>query len=450
MKPFSSPDHGLISRGMVLSCFSRRTDTSPKSRLTLANSFLFVKEMMKLQTASSSWKWLRFACILWAWQAIPTTLFAQYYGFTPTVVMSPGTTSDWGNAYSGAVMQVPTWSTTATVSPPVMNSWQYFQLGATLQNLSNGVLIRSVVPGGLAAINGLKAGDIVISAGGIQVGYVNGRTVDLVTEMSRRADVYGRISLAVLDSRLQQIRAYDFSLRPTGLMPGLTAGAIGGEVLLDGSVALASYGTLKVELQNATRPYLQIVGGSDTKSVYGRGPFLYNIRFDAQSVYSNDRFRLVATLFDGYQQVIGYGVQEIAAPTPGVQTTYNIRLTSRQTYAFGGQAGMVGYSQESNVFYPLFRQYIGREPTVLEAQAWASQLASGMVPSNEVKAELLASPAFYDRAGNQPDLFVQLMIETASGLPARPDQVQYWRSRLDATNGMRLAVAREYLATVSP
>ena len=143
-------------------------------------------------------------------------------------------------------------------------------------------------------------------------------------------------------------------------------------------------------------------------------------------------------------------MQEIAAPTPGVQTTYNIRLTSRQTYAFGGQAGMVGYSQESNVFYPLFRQYIGREPTVLEAQAWASQLASGMVPSNEVKAELLASPAFYDRAGNQPDLFVQLMIETASGLPARPDQVQYWRSRLDATNGMRLAVAREYLATVSP
>lgn len=429
---------------------SRGTDASPRPELTLANPFLLIQKTMQLQTPSSIWKWLRCAGVLWACQAMPTTLLAQYYGFTPTVVSSPSITSEWGNAYSGAVMQVPSWTTTPTVSPLVVNSWQYFQLGATLQNLPNGVLIRSVVPGGLAAINGLKAGDIVISAGGTQVGYVNGRTIDLVTEMSRRADVYGRISLAVLDSRLQQIRAYDFSLRPAGMTPGLAAGAIGGEVLLDGSVALAGYGTLKIELQNATRPYLQIAGGSDTKSVYGRGPFLYNIRFDPQSIYFNDRFRLVATLFDGYQQVIGYGVQEIAAPTPGVQTTYNIQLASRQTYAFGGQTGMVGYPQESNTFYPLFRQYIGREPTVLETQAWASQLASGMVPSNEVKAELLASPAFYDRAGNQPDLFVQRMIETASGLPARPDQVQYWRSRLDATNGMRLVVAREYLATISP
>lgn len=405
---------------------------------------------MELQNISSSWKWLRFACILWAWQSMSTTLLAQYYGFTPTAMTSSGYTSEWGNAYSGAVMQIPAWTPSATVSPPVVNSWQYFQMGATLQNLPNGVLIRSVAPGGTAAINGLKAGDIVISAGGTQVGYVNGRTVDLVTEMSRRADVYGRISLAVLDSRLQQIRAYDFSLRPTGMIPGLAAGAIGGEVLLDGGVALSSYGTLKVELQNATRPYMQIAGGGDTKSVFGRGPFLYNIRFDSQSVYATDRYRLVATLFDGFQQVIGYGVQEIAAPTPGVQTTYNIRLMSRQTYAVGGQTGWFGYPQESNAFYPLFRQYIGREPTVLEAQAWASQLASGMVPSNEVKAELLASPAFYDRAGNQPDFLVQRMIETVSGLPAQPDQVQYWRSRLDATNGMRLVVAREYLATVSP
>ena len=70
--------------------------------------------------------------------------------------------------------------------------------------------------------------------------------------------------------------------------------------------------------------------------------------------------------------------------------------------------------------------------------------------SSEVKAELLASPAFYDRAGNVPDLFVQRMIETVSGQPARIDQIQYWRSRLDSYGGMRLAVAREYLRTFSP
>ncbi len=377
---------------------------------------------------------------------LPSQSVQAQYGFTPNVYMTPGYASEWGNIYSGAVMQMPQWNNSVVIGQPITTGWQTFQLGAYIQNVPNGVLIRQVIPGGLAAMNGLKGGDTVISAGGTQVGYVYGRTVDLVTEMSRRADVYGRVNLVVLDAFTRQMRSYDFAIRSQTAV----GSSIVGQVVLDSNIFLSSYGTLKVELQNVTRPYIQIAGGVDNKQVYGRGPYQFAIRFDPQFIYPTDRYRLVATLYDGFQQVLASTAQDIAAPVAGVQTTYNLRLQSMPAYGIAGGSVVGYYPPDMNMFYSLFRQYIGREPTISESQAWASQLASGTVSSSEVKAELLASPAFYDRAGNVPDLFVQRMIETVSGQSARFDQIQYWRARLDSYGGMRLAVAREYLRTVSP
>jgi hypothetical protein len=367
-------------------------------------------------------------------------------GFTPTVYMTPVYGSEWGNTYSGAVMQVPQWGTSAIIGQPVSTSWQNFQLGAYIQNMPNGVLISQVMPGSLAEVNGLKAGDIVVSVGGSQVGYVNGRTVDLVYEMSLRADGYGRVPIMVLDSLTRQIRSYVFSI---GQQP-ITASSVVGQVVLDSGVFLSSYGTLKVELQNATRPFMQVAGGTDNRQVFGRGPYQYSIRFDPQFIYPTDRYRLVATLYDSLQQVIGYTAQDILAPTAGAQTTYNLRLQNRQAFAPGGVNVVGYYPPDMSTLTQLFRQFIGRDPSISEAQAWSSQLATRTMSLNEVKAELIASPAFYDRAGNNPDLFIQRMIESVTGQPGRYDQIQFWRSRLDSYGGMRLAVAREYIATISP
>jgi hypothetical protein len=215
---------------------------------------------------------------------------------------------------------------------------------------------------------------------------------------------------------------------------------------MDSGVFLTNYGTLKVELQNVTRPYIQIAGGTDSKQVYGRGPYQYAVRFDPQFIYPGDRYRLVATLYDGFQQALASVAQDIATPVAGVQTAYNLRLQSSYPSIGGGVVGY--YPPNMTMFYQVFREFIGREPTISESQAWATQLAAGTVTNAEVKAELLASPAFYDRAGNVPDFFIQRMIETASRQPARVDQIQYWRGRLDSYGGMRLAVAREYLATI--
>jgi len=113
-------------------------------------------------------------------------------------------------------MQLPQWTSGPSVIQPIAPTWQTWQLGAYLVNTANGVLIQQVVPGGIAANSGLKAGDVVVSVAGYQVGYVNGRAVDLVYEISRRVDAYGRVRLVVFDAFTRQLNRYDNDQRNEG------------------------------------------------------------------------------------------------------------------------------------------------------------------------------------------------------------------------------------------
>jgi uncharacterized lipoprotein YbaY len=373
------------------------------------------------------------------------SLRAQYGFGTSYAPMAGYYGNEWGNYYSGSLLQVPQWIGGTGMIQPVAATSQNWQLGAYLMNTANGVMIQQVVPGGLAALSGLKAGDIVVSVAGVQVGYLNGRTVDLVQEMTRRADMYGRVRLVVLDSISRQLNNVDVVIAQQPQF----ASSIVGEVSFDRGVYLSTYGTLKVELQNASRPFMQVAGGSDYKQTYGNGPFLYSIRYNPQYIIPTDRYRLVATLYDTNRMVIAYAAQDIAAPIPGTQSAYNLRLQAPSLYGTGGVNTVAYYPPDMSAMSQIFRQYLGREASLSESQAWSSQLASGALSMSEMKAELLASPAFYDRAGNNPDLFIQRMIETVTGQPARFDQIQNWRVRLSAYGGMRLPVAREFLTSVS-
>jgi hypothetical protein len=103
------------------------------------------------------------------------------------------------------------------------------------------------------------------------------------------------------------------------------------------------------------------------------------------------------------------------------------------------------YYPNQNSVTEVFQQLLGRAPSVSEAQVWAQQLASGSITLSEMRAQVLASPAFYDRAGNNPDLFIQQMIVAITRQPAPVQQVQSWRSRLDFFAGNRLMLSREFL-----
>lgn len=367
------------------------------------------------------------------------------YGFSPAYAATSGYGSEWGNYYSGSIMQLPQWGGVPSVTQPISSSWRNWQLGAYLLNTTNGVVIQQVVPGGLAEASGLKAGDVVVSVAGFQVGYINGRTVDLVYEINRRVDIYGRVPLVVLDSFTRQLKNLNLVIAQSPQ----TVSSIVGEVSFDRGVFIPSYGALKVELQNVSRPFMQVGGGSDYRQTYGNGPFAYSIRYDPQYITPTDRYRLVATLYDANRMVVGYAAQDISAPLPGTQLAYNLHLQSPTLYGSGTVNTVTYAPPDMTILYQTFRQYMGRDPSLSEAQAWSSQLARGTITVSEMKAEILASVGFYDRSGNNPDLFIQHMIEVVTGQQARFDQIQAWQVRMGYYGGMRLPIAREFLTSVS-
>lgn len=380
------------------------------------------------------------ACFLWN----ATKAHAQY-GFLPTPTFGNGYGNAWGNYYSSNAIQVPYWNsgwnTTPTYSYPWNNNWQGWQLGAVIQNTPSGVLVQQVAPGGVADRSGLKPGDVIVSVAGTQVGYTNGRVVDLIYEINRRVNANGSVRLTVLDSAIRQLRTIDLNIsqRPN------TSGIVSGRVFVDFNNMAYGNNTIKVELLNTSRPYLNASGGNTYVQAYGSGPFPFSIYTNPSYLNPSDRYRLVATLYDVNRQVVAYSTLDIGAPIAGNTANYDLRLQPAQASVPNYAASYGYYYPSQNVVYDAFRQYLNRDPSASEAQAWQQQLAYGSSNTTEMKAEIIASPAFYDRVGNNPDQFIKLMIESTTRAAASLERVQYWRSRLDAFGGDRLNVAREYI-----
>lgn len=386
-------------------------------------------------------KWFKAIVAILPFISQVTTLHAQF-GFVPNPSFDSGYGNAWGNYYTGTMVQLPAWGgTTANYYRPEGYSWQGWQLGAIVQNTPSGVLVQQVMPGSVAQRSGLKEGDIIVSVGGAQVGYSNGRVVDLIYEINRRVNANGQVRLTVLESTSRQLRTYTLNLaqRPT------SGFSVSGRLYIDNAVLGYGNNTIKVELLNVTRPYLTASGGSTYVQAYGMGPFPFSLTSNSTYFNGSDRFRIVATLYDVNRQVAAYATLDIGAPALGSTVNYDLRLQSSSPTGSPIFNNSYGYFYpDQNIVYQIFRQYLSRDPSASEAQAWQQQLANGSTTQAELRADVIASPAFYDRVGNNPDQFIKLMIESTTKQQAPLDRVQYWRARLDVYGGDRLSLAREY------
>src|SRR5690242_12012544 len=75
-----------------------------------------------------------------------------------------------------------------------------------------------------------------------------------------------------------------------------------------------------------------------------------------------------------------------------------------------------------------YERYLGREPDEGGWASWADQLARR--PSNDVLADLLASPEYYQRHGNTPEGFVLGLYNEVLGRQPASDEVDNWVRRL--------------------
>jgi hypothetical protein len=399
------------------------------------------------------------AFAVWMIAVSAPNMWAQY-GFYTMNTAQTWSPSSWGNPYAGYTAQTP-WVGYGYGTPQTAYGYQQpWQLGAYLENTPSGVLIQQVVPGGLADRSGLRAGDVIVSVAGTQVGLVNGRVIDAVYEMSGRANSSGRVSIMVLKASTRLLTPMTINVQATTEARAIVTGRV-----FLGNSATYGGGSVKVELTNISKPYLTVSGGNTYLPVVGSGPFPFTISFNAKYANAGDQYRLTATYYNVYRQIVAFANLDIPAPVPGTMVSYDLNLEqsaiSNPVVSVPVGSIAVGsipvsnipvsnsyagyYTPQQNIVDDAFRQLLGRNPSASEAQAWYQQMASGALSVNELKAELLASPAFYDRAGDNPDVFVQQMIEMTTRLPAGRDELQYWRSRLAALGGNRLELCREYM-----
>lgn len=337
---------------------------------------------------------------------------------------------------------------TNTNLQPNTNGWSQGQLagrprdwslGVAIDNTDVGAVIRQVQPNSPAQQAGLEPGDIVVAMGGAQVGLVEGRLNDVGDQIRRSADVNGRVRALVLDGRSSRLQNIDINLDSS------STGLNGAVFTLDrGNLPFGSIMTVKLE--NASRPFYEVSGGMVTLQVSGPGPFPFEMHFDPRYIDARDQYRVNATITDSRGQLV-YAMRQPTAYLPGSGgSNIRLELESLRDLQMGSTGGVItaSYPGDPNVLNQIYQQLLGRLPSAKEQVAWGQYLAQGN-SINDLKAKILGSPNFYDRVGNNPQVFIQTMIQSLKGQAATAQEVTAWLNRLQQYQGQREEVVREFL-----
>ncbi|MFO0923905.1 MAG: YbaY family lipoprotein [Pirellulales bacterium] len=354
-------------------------------------------------------------------------------------LQNPSTSSNgfgsnaWTSGFSNALVQLPQ-SYQAPNSAPQFAPMRMLQLGAYLENTTTGVLIRDVVPGGIAAANGFEPGDTIVTVAGYQVGIVNDRIYDAVDEIQKRTDASGGCSMLILDRSSNRLTNFRLDIS------GTTTPSVSGQAFVQQSINIPQGSHLRVELRNLTRPFQQIDGGSDLRPITGFGPYSFEIHYNPVYITQGDRYRLVASVIDPMGQTLMQGSSDIAAPAGRVQTS--VQMMPGVVTASGTTS--VGYAPDYSTVTQMFQRILGRVPDAGELNAWSMELAKG-TSLDGLKAELLASRQFFDQSGNNNNLYVQRMFQALTGRNPNSNEVSMMLSKLSSYGNSRVYLVKDLM-----
>jgi hypothetical protein len=148
-----------------------------------------------------------------------------------------------------------------------------------------------------------------------------------------------------------------------------------------------------------------------------------------------------------------YGLRQALAVSPAnMPSNIRLDLESLRDLQVGSSGGVItaSYGADPNLLNEIYMQLLNRLPNAKEQIAWSQYLSQGN-SINDLKAKILGSPNFYDRVGQNPQLFIQTMIPLLKkGQVASPQEVQAWLNRLQQYQGQREEVVREFLQQLPP
>jgi uncharacterized lipoprotein YbaY len=291
--------------------------------------------------------------------------------------------------------------------------------------------------GSAADSAGIEVGDVIITVGGFQVGYVGGRLFDVGEEFRRRVDSQGRVELLVRDVRRNELRVLNVGLRSASVR-------ISGEIRLSDNRNLPPNAILQLQLVSRNRPNSDILGGSSTQLIGNQRPIRFEMNVDTSYLRPGEQYELRAAISSGRETL--YLLRPGAAVDPLSNADSFLRLTMQPA---GGNIpdqdfgpGIPPNSQAKIVRF--YESFLERTPQQWEVSAWVKHFNKGL-PADDLPRSLLVSDEFYDKAGGSSAAFINRMFLVVTGKQPSLAERNRWQQRFQQLGGRdRTAIVREF------
>ncbi len=385
---------------------------------------------------------------------------APGYG-TSGAVGTPGTYS-----VPGVAITTPGTSPSATV-PSLVPASRTWKLGVVVRNTDTGAIVQTVEPGSAAQVANIVPGDVILAVSGTRIGEFDGRVVDIGEELKRYVDGYGRVSLLMLDSRTRALRANVVTLQATST-------ALTGSASVADLSSLPAGAVLTVQLQNASKPFVEVAGGKAVLRSEGSGPFRFELHIDPRYLDTRDVYQLSGWVSWNNQVIYQLRQPVVVSPAnlaqplslileraattvavngtsvpqgtfPGIATPVSTQFptqpngsTNTVTAAYPATPALPG-AMNTDALNQVFVSLLGRQPSSRELIAWQSYMQQGHT-LNDVAAKVMATPQFKERYATD-SLYVQQVIQTLTGKLPTSNDVNYWVGRLQTLGSPEKMIA---------
>lgn len=317
---------------------------------------------------------------------------------------------------------------------------QDWKLGVLSDNLDTGVFVRQVAPNSAAARANLEVNDVIVAVAGQQVGVVDGRIVDLATELKRRADSAGNVSLLVQDSRTGRLASIRVQLDGNQSM-------LRGQVVIRDRSQLPADAQVIVSIENLSRPFYVVRNGETTVYANGRATVPFEIAYDPAYIDSNDAYQVRARVTSG-GRVVQDTVQPVRVfgnhPTDNVQIAV-AAIQPSNVASTGSPVFTAGYGSNDaliNQYRQMYRKYLGRDPNDIELVALLMSPTQTTDPES-MAVSLMASQQYYDAVGNNNTAWMTQVFQQIIGRPPTTQERDQWLKYFSDLRGSRVEVLRQ-------
>ncbi len=313
-----------------------------------------------------------------------------------------------------------------------------WRIGLYSLDTGTGVQIVRVSPGSPADLAGLEPDDMIVAVAGYQVGLIENSRRELGQVFNDYAGPDGHVNLLVQDHRSNGLTNLHVHLESR-------LQTIEGTVTFRDQVRMPSNAQVKIELYETIRQGVSYPIVSKTISDWQRQPIPFTLEYDPSLIDSRRQYNVHATIVADnrtyYQTRNPYPVI-----TEGYPRVVDIRMYSTNSSDGGGFANNRDEQLEQIVEW--IREYMNRDIRPGERQVYTSSVDRGE-SLDEIRAQLLGRPEFYNRSGHDDEAYIRNLYEVVLNRRPTQTEVNAWLRQLDAQNGIRTNLAREFLAAVS-